>query len=186
MVKAVNNYICSAVKEKEKKNAKQKAVKKEIREQKKEIYAEGTEGMRILKKNFEALGDNDAEDEALIGYMEYKSRVAGWKKVIYKLLEWTGEYGTSPKKILRWVIGIWLFASILFSIALWPDEHIKSILMSLKYNSCNILPLLGAPSIVTYSGSRALLFFLTCVGECVLETVLFGYFAIAIVRKTMR
>ena len=149
---------------------------------------ECAKNLAMLKKNYASLGMNDSEDAALIAYMKYNHHPDQWYRYIlrgvYWLLDKTGKYGTSPVRILIWLFATWIISAISLCFA------INAIGKALAISVANLLPfssvfysLLKIPY-VDGAGMKCLI--AVSAIESVLGSLLLAYFAIAIVRKTMR
>jgi len=144
--------------------------------------------LAMLKKNYASLGMNDSEDAALIAYMNYNHHPDHWYsfilKGVYRLLDITGKYGTSPVRILLCLLGTWILSAVLL---FFPYRQVST---ALAISVSNLLPfssayysLLGTPHVSENCHCFTLS---VCAVESVLGSLLLAYFAIAIVRKTMR
>lgn len=173
----------------------------EKRGEKRKIVYEASQSFIILKKNYEACGKNDSEDEALVQYMWHHHRTnpqactkTSWIKesicwMLYRALYWTGMFGTSP---------LWTaisFLVVIFAFTIGFDIYFMienggaiTLLWNLKKDAFNysiacILPIsykteLGVelPKWAVFWGNI----------EHILGSILIWYFSIALVRKTMR
>ena len=179
----------------------------EKQREKRRIVYETAQSFNILKKNYEVCGKNDSEDDALVHYMWHHHRINGqvctkriWFKeagcwALYRVLYWTGKFGTSPLLIaISFMVSIIIFA-VVFDIGFVIgnggfDGLISSItsLWNLKddaftYSISCILPISAKFELGVELKKWA-----TVCGniEHILGSILIWYFSIALVRKTMR
>lgn len=141
----------------------------------------------LLKQNYHKIGSYSAEDKAFVEYM--RCRRSGiksfWSRVLDRLIDMIGAYGTKPGRVANTMLLIWIFFGLVFTLIGTTDGSMMTIserFMNGMYFSAVTFATIGYGDVVPVFLSTKILAPI----EGILGLFLMSYFTVAVVRKTLR
>ncbi len=142
---------------------------------------EKTSQFRMLKENFNEIGQYQDEDLAYRTYMNYKTKSIkpGLEKAFYKIFGFVGGYGTRPISIVFSTAGTIALFGMLYALLL-DFRHFFSRVLGWMYQSSLIFFTIGTGHVST-SFTKLL-----SGAESFIGVVLMAYLTVALFRKLLR
>ncbi len=132
----------------------------------------------ILKKNFKEQGNFEQEDNAFLLYLRYKERKI---KCLYYILDFVGDYGLEPKKILK----IYITVVVTYILIILGYERLNNSCLHFEWRIA-LQYLLQIFLAVQKQEDKSMLIQVTAVVYNGLTWFLQNFFMVSLVRKILR